>query len=681
MDAMPVLGSVALLLALGLAAFNLVVGSVAQRQLSTKSRGRFAPQRLAGTARIAGLWCFAAVSAAVAALLWVIFTNDFSVAYVVQESNRTLPAPYKLAALWSGQEGSLLLWAWILSGFSFVVRFRDKSNARLTALASTILAGVEVFFLLLLNVVALPFAGTPGAPPADGFGMNPLLQNPEMVIHPPMLYLGYVGFSIPFAFVLAALILRTPAEKWIGVTRRWSMVVWLFLTCGIVLGMHWAYAVLGWGGYWGWDPVENASLMPWLTGTALLHSMILQERRGMMKKWNVWLVFSTFLLCIVGTTLTRSGVVSSVHAFGKSPLGAWFLGFLIIVLLVCVVTYAQRRDYLETEHRVEGLISRESSFLFLNLILVTACVTIFAGTLLPVFSELMGGGKATVGAGFYNAAVTPIALLLLLLISTGPLLTARGASLKETLKPFAIPSVIGLLTMVTLTLGGMHPWASRAVLYAWLCFSIAAFVIAAIATAVVRGVLAMRETTGLTLLPSAALLLRSNLRRYGAFTVHLGIALMFVGFAGTAFNHTTEKGLSPGQKMQAGPYQLSLSGLKEISGADFVAERAKLDVSRGSGKPFVLSPEVRLYQASQSRDTRVANHSTPLWDLYVVYEGNDPSSNLAVIEAILNPLVVWVWIGGIVMLLGSMLIIAEPMLKQRQAAKTRTTRKTAMAKS
>jgi cytochrome c-type biogenesis protein CcmF len=409
--------------------------------------------------------------------------------------------------------------------------------------------------------------------------------------------------------------------------------------------------------------------------------MILQERRGMMKQWNVWLVFSTFLLCIVGTTLTRSGVVSSVHAFGKSPLGAWFLGFLIIVLLVCVVTYTQRRDYLQTEHRVEGLISRESSFLFLSLILVTACVTVFAGTLLPVFSDLMGGGKATVGAGFYDAAVVPIALLLLLLVSTGPLLPARSTSLKETLKPFAVPAVIGLLTMVTLTSGGMHPWESRAVLYAWLCFSIAAFVMAAIATAVVRGVLATRENTGLGLLPSAALLLRSNLRRYGAFTVHLGIALMFVGFAGTAFNHTVEKGLSPGQSMQAGPYHLSLSGLKEISGPDYVAERAKLDVSRGSSKPFVLSPEVRLYQASQSRDTRVANHSTPLWDLYVVYEGNDSANNLAVIEAILNPLVVWVWIGGIVMVLGSMLILAEPLLKRRQSAKSRTANKAAMARS
>lgn len=400
----------------------------------------------------------------------------------------------------------------------------------------------------------------------------------------------------------------------------------------------------------------------------------------MMKKWNVWLVFSTFLLCIVGTTLTRSGVVSSVHAFGKSPLGAWFLGFLILVMLVCVVTYVQRRDYLRTEHHVEGLISRESSFLFLNLILVTACVTVFAGTLLPVFSELMGGGKATVGAGFYNAAVVPIALLLLLLISTGPLLAARSPSLKETLKPFTIPAVIGALTMVTLTAGGMHPWAGRSVLYAWLCFSIVAFVIAAIVTAIVQGVLATRANTGLGLLSSAGLLVRSNLRRYGAFTVHLGIALMFVGFAGSAFNHTTEKGLSPGQSMQAGPYQLSLSGLKETSGSDFVAERAQMEVSRGNSNPFVLSPEVRLYQASQSRDTRVANHSTPLWDLYVVYEGNDPSSNLAVIDAILNPLVVWVWIGGIVMVLGSMLLVAEPLWKRRQVAQNRSARRAVMAK-
>ncbi len=665
---MAILGSLALLLALALAAFNLLVGTIAQRQLFTGTRGRFAPQQLAKAARLAGLWCFAAVSLAVFALLWAIFANNFSLAYVVRESSRSLPAPYKLAALWSGQSGSLLLWAWILTGFSFLVRFRPRTDARLTSLASTILAAVEVFFLLLLNLVALPFAGVVGPVPADGFGMNPLLQNPEMIIHPPLLYLGYVGFSIPFAFVLAALMLRAPGDRWIAVTRRWSMVVWLFLTLGIVLGMHWAYAVLGWGGYWGWDPVENASLMPWLTGTAFLHSMIMQDRRGMLKKWNVWLIFSTFLLCIVGTTLTRSGVVNSVHAFGKSSLGTWFLGFLLFALLVCVVTYASRRGYLATEHKVGGLLSRESSFLFINLILATACIIVFAGTLLPVFSDLLGGNKTTVGPAFYNQAVVPIALLLLLLISTGPLLAARSSSLKNTLKPFMMPVFVGAAILVALVAGGLHPWASRGAFYAWLCFSIAALVITAIFTAFVRGVLATRENTGQALFPSMLLLVRSNARRYGAYTVHLGIALMFIGFAGTAFNHNVERELGPGQQMQAGPYHLSLRSLKETSGADYVAERARINVSRVGRKPFQMAPEVRLYGASQSRDTTVANHSTPLWDLYVVYEGNDPGNNLAVIDAILNPLVIWVWIGAIVVVLGSIVIILDPFFKRRKLA-------------
>lgn len=665
---MSMLGSLALLLALALAAFNLLVGAIAQRQISTGSRGRFAPLRLARTARLAGLWGFAAVSLAIFTLLWAIFSNNFGLAYVVQESNRTLPAAYKLAALWSGQEGSLLLWAWILSGFSFLIRFRPKSDARLTDLASTILAAVEVFFLLLLNLVALPFAAVVGPVPPDGFGMNPLLQNPEMIIHPPMLYLGYVGFSIPFAFVLAALILRAPAGRWIASTRRWSVVVWLFLTCGIILGMHWAYAVLGWGGYWGWDPVENASLMPWLTGTAFLHSIILQERRGMMKKWNVWLIFSTFLLCIVGTTLTRSGIVSSVHAFGKSSLGTWFLAFLLITLAVCATAYLARRDYLASEHPVEGILTRESSFLFLNLILAAVCITVFAGTLLPVFSEMFSGDKLTVGAPFYDQAVIPMALFLLLLITTGPLLAKRAGSLRATLKPFLIPFIAGAITLTGLIIGGIYPWESRAALYASLAISIAATVITAIATAFVRDLLSTRENTGLTLSASARLLLSANTRRYGAYTVHIGMAVMFIGFAGTAFNHTVQVELNPGQQMQLGPYHLTLKGLHETTNPNYEAERAIIQVSRPGSAPFQLAPEVRLYPASQSRDTTVADHSTPLWDLYLVYEGNDPANNMAVIQAILNPLVVWVWIGALILLLGSALIIVDFSLKRRAAA-------------
>ncbi len=278
--------------------------------------------------------------------------------HILHHTNRDLSSALQVFRSVERPGGSLLLWAWLLSGYGFVLRMRHKIDVRLSAFASTILAGVQVFFLLLLNFAAPPFAIQPGPVAQDGFGLNPLLQYPEMVIHPPMLYLGYVGFSVPFAFALGALMMRYPGEKWIHITRRWTMVTWLFLTCGIFLGAHWAYSVLGWGGYWGWDPVENASLMPWLTGTAFLHSVMMQEKRGMMKTWNVWLIFSTFLLTILGTLLTRSGIVSSVHAFAQSSIGDWFYGFILVVFSVCLFTFFKQKDHLKSENKLESLVSR-----------------------------------------------------------------------------------------------------------------------------------------------------------------------------------------------------------------------------------------------------------------------------------------------------------------------------------
>src|SRR5271165_1584839 len=364
------IGSFALLLALGLSAYSFLAGF-----LSLFSRSA-ASDRLGETARRAGIATFAAVLLAGIVLVMAAFNDDFSIAYIFHHSNRDLPVAYKFAVLWSGQEGSLLFWSLLLAGYGFVLRLRYKTDQRLFAYASVIIASVQVFFLLILNFAAHPFAIMQGAIPMDGTGLNPLLQYPEMVIHPPMLYLGYVGFTVPFAFALGALIMKYPGEKWIHITRRWTMVTWCFLTIGVFLGAHWAYAVLGWGGYWGWDPVENASLMPWLTGTAFLHSVIMQEKRGMMRVWNVWLVFLTFMLCILGTTLTRSGIVSSVHAFAQSSIGNWFVGFLVLILVVCFVAYVKNRDHLKSEHKLESLVSRESSFLFNNLLLLVVCFTI-----------------------------------------------------------------------------------------------------------------------------------------------------------------------------------------------------------------------------------------------------------------------------------------------------------------
>src|SRR5450755_3103559 len=453
---MPTLGSFCLLFALALSLYSFVVGIIG---VARKDRAGYV---LAETARRAGIASFVAVSGAALALVWAALNNDFSLAYIQEHSNRALPIPYKLAALWSGQEGSLLFWAWLLSGYGFVLRLRHKVDQRLVATTSMILAGIQIFFLVLVTFVARPFGVNPPPIAADGNGLNPLLQYAEMVIHPPMLYLGYVGFSVPFAFALAALIMKYPGEKWIHITRRWTMVTWLFLTCGIFLGAHWAYAVLGWGGYWGWDPVENASLLPWLSGTAFLHSVMMQEKRGMMKAWNVWLIFTTFLLAIFGTFLTRSGVVSSVHAFAQSGIGIWFVWFLAVAFATCVFFFVRNRETLKSEHRLDSLISRESSLLFNNLVLLVACFAVLWGTLFPVLSEWVTGSKVTVGPPFFNRVNVPIGLFLIFLTGIGPLLAWRQTSWDSLRRNFLWPTMVGVGTAIALIAGGMRPWQDSA---------------------------------------------------------------------------------------------------------------------------------------------------------------------------------------------------------------------------
>src|ERR1700761_6244181 len=461
---MPFFGSVSLLLALGLSVYTLLAGTLSLWAIANGRALAVAPERIRETARRAGIASFIAISCAAFALIWAFFTNDFSVDYVLHHSSIALPGFYKFSSIWAGQEGSLLLWAWLLAGYGFVLRLRHKSDITLHAYASTILSGVQIFFLLLINFVALPFAIVPGGVgPADGFGLNPLLQYAEMVIHPPMLYLGYVGFAVPFAFALGALMMRYPGEKWIAIPRRWTMVAWLFLTCGIILGMHWAYAVLGWGGYWGWDPVENASLMPWLTGTAFLHSVMMQEKRGMMKRWNVWLIFVTFMLTILGTLLTRSGLVSSVHAFAESSIGDWFFWAMGITLAVCLFTYILQKDHLKSDHKIESVVSREASFLFNNLVLLAACFVILWGTLFPILSEYVQGTKVTVGAPFYNRVAIPIGLFLLFLTGVGPLLPWRSTSLRAVRRNFVLPCIALWVTGIVCAVFGAWPWKDGAV--------------------------------------------------------------------------------------------------------------------------------------------------------------------------------------------------------------------------
>lgn len=660
---MATFGSFALLIALALAAYNLFAGTVALRLIATGQPARIAPERLADTARRAGIAGFYAVTAAAFALVYAVFTNDFSITYILDHSNRALPAPYKFAALWSGQEGSLLLWAWLLGTYGFVLRLRHKTDVKLYAYAGTILAGVQVFFLLLLNFAAPPFSLFRGPIPADGNGLNPLLQYPEMVIHPPMLYLGYVGFSVPFAFALGALMMRYPGEKWIRITRTWTMATWLFLTCGIFLGMHWAYAVLGWGGYWGWDPVENASFMPWLTGTAFLHSVMMQERRGMMKSWNVWLIFSTFMLTLLGTLLTRAGLVSSVHAFAQSSIGTWFIVFMAIVLAVCIFTYIVQHGHLKTEHHLESLVSRESSFLFNNLVLLTACFVILWGTLFPIISEYVQGTKVTVGAPFYNRVAIPIGLFLLFLTGVGPLLPWRATSFKSIRRNFVAPCAALWLTVIVCLVAGVRPWQHGAFssgdFYALVAFGVAAAVLTAVISEFLRGAAVIARQTRRNLLAATWVLTRRNTRRYGGYIVHIGVVVIVIGLAGSAFNRNVERELGFHDQMEIGPYTLRQVGATQDTNLDYDSNYVLLDVYKDGKKAFQITPERRIYHLGEGDQpqTMVTIHSTPEWDLYVVYEGVNPDTGQPIVKAFLNPLVGWIWFGLVIVAFGTLVAL------------------------
>jgi cytochrome c-type biogenesis protein CcmF len=647
-----ILGSLALLLAFLAAVYAVVagiVGILSRRTLLTKS------------ARNAGMAVFALVTVAVACLEYFFFTNDFSLAYVVEHSNRALPPYYKFASLWAGQEGSLLLWTWLLSGYAFLVLFLNrKRHPELMPYVGVVLAGVQTFFLTLNNFVATPFqviASANGAGVmhlarlAEGRGLNPLLQYPEMVIHPPMLYLGYTGFTVPFAFALAALLGRYPGEKWIHITRRWTMIAWCFQSVGILLGAHWAYAVLGWGGYWAWDPVENASLLPWITGTAFLHSVMMQEKRGMMKVWNVWLVFTTFMLCILGTLLTRSGVVSSVHAFAQSSIGTWFVVFLAIVFVVCFVAYWKNRDYLRSDNQLDSLVSRESSFLFNNLILLAACFAVLWGTLFPVLSEWVQGSKISVGPPFFNKVNVPIALFLLLLTGVGPLLAWRKTSFDALKRNFAWPLGGGLLAGVIAFISGFRD------VYALVCLILCIFVTLTIASEFYRGARVISSRDGSNMLTSVGELTMRNTRRYGGYIVHFGMVLVFIGIAGTPFNRDIQKDLGIGDTLKIGPYTILCQNFDQVANGNYQSDRATLEVFKNGKSDMMLYPERRFFLTSQITETMVAVQSSPLRDLYVVYAGRSPESGRPSVHAYLLPLVKWIWFGGIVVVLGTILAL------------------------
>ena len=671
---MAVVGSFALLLALVCSVYCAVAGIVA----AVSQKDFAAP--LAETARRAGIATFALVFLAALILVVAAFENDFSIAYIFHHSNRDLPAPYKFATLWSGQEGSLLFWSLLLSAYGLVLRLRYKTDVRLFAGASVVIAAVQVFFLLLLTFAARPFAVMQGSIPPDGNGLNPLLQYPEMVIHPPMLYLGYVGFTVPFAFGLGALALRHPGEKWIRITRRWTMVTWGFLTCGIFLGAHWAYSVLGWGGYWGWDPVENASLMPWLTGTAFLHSVMMQEKLGMLKTWNIWLVFATFWLAILGTFLTRSGIISSVHAFAQSSIGDWFAWFLAISFIVFVVFFLKNKSQLSSEHKLESMVSRESSFLFNNLLFVLLCFTVLWGTWFPKISELAQGNKVTVGAPFYNRVAKPVALLLLILTAVGPLLAWRKTSLESLRRNFMWPAngavAVALFLMITPQSWGspfgLRPWQDISYFYSLMAVALSVLVALTVASEFFRGGRVISKHTGQNMFASMVQLIHRNTRRYGGYIVHFGVVVVVIGFAGAAFNQDKEQEMGYGDKMSIGPYTLVCRSYTDDDAANYASEWAVLDVFKGGKQIATMTPERRFYKASRQTSTMPDIRSTLDEDLYLVFEGLNPDNGHPILKAHLNALVMWIWIGVWIMLIGTVLaLIPNAGAPARVAARVR----------
>lgn len=648
------IGALAILLAFCFAVYSVfasVVGKLKRKAFLVVSAER----------AVYSIWVLLTLAAGI--LVYSLIEGDFRMAYVASHSNRAMPLLYKFTAWWGGQEGSLLLWAWLLATYTMIVVFTNRHKFRdMMPWVTAILTTTLTFFLILVTFVASPFqmlaAGRGITDVGDGRGLDPLLQYPSMAIHPPMLYLGYVGFAVPFAFAIGSLITRQKGEAWIYTTRRWTLVTWLFQSTGILLGAGWAYAVLGWGGYWGWDPVENASLLPWITGTAFLHSVMMQEKKGMMKVWNVVLISCTFFLCIFGTFLTRSGVVQSVHAFSQGSIGHYFVTFLAIGIALTIFLILDRLPYLKSEAHLESVVSRESSFLFNNLILLASCFAILWGTLFPVISEAVTGEKISVDRPFFERINVPIGLFLLLLTGVGPLIAWRRSSLESLRRAFQWPTLAAAVLMGVLAAFGVyqHP-------FALMSFGLCLFVLATVAMEFYKGAAAISAKSNIGLLPAMVELTHRNTRRYGGYIVHIGIVLMFIGFTGAAFNKEKTVEVGQGSAFDIGHYRLKIANLQDGENDNYVWSKMDIDVYQGGEKIASLAPEKRFYKASKSQASEVAIRRRLNEDLYVNYAGMSNDNTHAVIQAYVNPLVSWVWIGYYGLLIGTLICLIPSKVK------------------
>jgi cytochrome c-type biogenesis protein CcmF len=619
-------------------------------------------RRLAQSAQNALTAAFFTTAVASIVLLAALLRHDFSFAYVARTTSAALPTAYTISAFWGGQEGSLLLWLLVLTGFgAAAVRLNRKWARDLIVWVVPVFAGIAVFFSFLVVAVASPFV-TQAAPP-DGAGMTPSLQNPYMLAHPPLLYLGYVGLTVPFAFALGALLSGRLDERWLIATRRWTLFAWTALGIGQLLGAHWAYVEVGWGGYYAWDPVENAALMPWLVATAFLHSVMIQEKRGMLRVWNVLLVILAFSLSLFGTFLTRSGVVNSIHSFTQSSIGPWFLAFIGVTVAVSLALVFWRLPQLRSPTKLESPISREAAFLYNNLLLLALCLAILWGVVYPMLSEAIRGEAVVLGRSYYDFFLRAFGLPLLLLMGIGPLIAWRRASLRSLATTFRWPTLVALAAGVVLLALGAGSSVPGLVAYTF-----SAFVGTTIVMEFARGTRA-RKALGAGSWPGAFRSLMSrNRRRYGGYVVHASIVLLAIGVAGSsAFDSVAEAKLAQGESLAIGGYTLVYTSLDERQSANATEIRATLGVRRGDNDLGTLEVGKNAYTIEQQVSNEVGIRSDKLTgeDLFVIAEQIDGDGSVY-FRVFVKPLVNLIWLAGMVFLLGSVITLWPDQREQRR---------------
>ena len=637
------IGSNALLVALALAIAGAMMAVIGvRRDRPALVRGAYA----------AAYTNFALLGVAVIAMLFALVAHDFSVSYVAQVGSRSTPLFFTVISLWSALEGSILFWGFVLAMYTALVVYLNRNQpGKTTPYATATLLVVSVFFLILLIGPANPFR-VMSPVPDDGPGPNPLLQNhPLMAVHPPFLYLGYVGFAVPFAFAVGAMLAgELKSDFWIRSTRQWTIASWMFLTVAIVAGMWWSYEVLGWGGYWAWDPVENASFMPWLSATAFLHSVVVQKRRKMLRLWNLNLVAATFVLTILGTFLTRSGVLSSVHAFTQGTIGYYFLTFIAIVLVVTMALVAGNSSELRAKGKLDSVASRESVFLLNNLLLSAFTFTVLLGTLFPLVAEAVRGVKVSVGAPFFNKMTLPLGVALVFLMGVGPALPWRRASREQVRAQLAPPTIAGVLVaLLAVILGARDGFAILAYLFG-------AFALTANLRELWEGTRVRRRAHGEAIPVALVRLIGANRHRYGGYLAHLGVVAAVVGIAASSGSKVErEATLKPGDRMNVGPYVLELRQLWQQEQPHRFSIGADVAVYRGGKQVGVVTPRQNFYATQEQPVPTPSVRTTPASDVYANLMAFKSDGSDATLRVLIEPLVVWIWIGGGIVCLGALI--------------------------